>query len=131
MNSKCQRNAWIIARLLLSAMFVESFIDKMLNWHMYMQQVADKGIPFPAAGLAIAAAVECFGSLTLITGRFMWAGAFVLAAYTFALGFIYFDFWHMDGLAAVLARKQFLKDFSVIGGLLLVAVASCPRETNP
>ena len=106
----------------MAAMFVESFIDKLAHFEMYTQETAAKGIPFPAVALSLAAITEVLGSFALISGYFLRLGAVMLAGYVFTLGFIYFDFWDQQGMAAVMARKEFLKDFAVIAGLCLIAL---------
>jgi hypothetical protein len=36
------------------------------------------------------------------------------------VSFFYFDFWNQIDVAAVMARKEFLKNIAVVGGLLVV-----------
>lgn len=122
---------WPVVRLLMAAMFIESFIDKLWHWHSYLSQVQEKGVPFPFAALACAAAVEILGSVSLVLGLFVAEGALLLAAYVFALGFVYFNFWSLSGAAAIATRKDFLKDLAVIAGLLLMALTDLShREPN-
>ncbi len=122
MNNKTYNLAWIVIRLLMASMFVESYIDKLIHWNGYLEETMTKGIPFPAVGLSMAVATEVLGSAALISGIYLRIGAFILAGYVFVLGFFYFDFWNLEGVAAVMARKEFLKDFAVIAGLLLIAL---------
>jgi putative oxidoreductase len=122
MENRASKIVWIIIRLLMASMFVESYIDKLHHWDNYLEETIAKGIPFPVFGLSMAAATEVIGSTALITGVYIRLGAFILAGYVFVLGFFYFDFWNLDGLAATMALKEFLKDFAVIAGLLLIAV---------
>jgi len=108
------------ARILMASMFVESFIDKLSHWSFYAAETAEKGIPLPHIALGLAVATEIFGSAALLTGKFLRAGSFLLAGYVFVLGFFYFDFWNQQGTAAVMGRKEFLKDLGVIAGLFLL-----------
>ena len=72
----------------------------------------------------MAVATEILGSAVLISGLYIRVGALVLAGYVFILNFFYFDFWNLDGVDAVMARKAFLKDLAVIAGLLLMIFTS-------
>lgn len=113
---------WLVIRLLMAAMFIESFVDKLLHWNRYAAETASLGIPLPAVALGLAVATEIFGSIALISGKWIGLGALALAGYVFVLGFFYFDFWNKEGIDALMARKEFLKDFAVVAGLLLIAL---------
>lgn len=109
------------ARLLVCLMFLESGIDKALHWQTYLAETTAKGIPLPALALAAALATELLGSIALITDIGLRFAAAALAAYIFAVNFFYFDFWNQEGIAAIMARKEFLKDLAVVGALCLLA----------
>lgn len=113
---------WVIfaARILLSLMFIESCADKLMHWDFYVGEIAAKHIPFPPLALGAAALTEFVGSITLITGFGIRLGTFALAGYTFIVNFYYFDFWNQVDIAAIMARKEFLKNLAVVGGLLVL-----------
>lgn len=110
--------AWLLIRILMAAMFIESAVDKSLHWHFYLLETTEQGIPFPALALGTAIAVEVLGSLALLTGFQLVFAAFMLAGYVFVLNFFYFDFWHVSGQEAIGLRKEFLKNLAVVAGLL-------------
>lgn len=126
MNNEIHKLAWVVIRLLMAGMFIESGIDKLIHWNGYLEEIIAKGIPFPVVGLTMAIATEVLGSAALISGIFIGLGALILASYIFVLNFFYFDFWNFEGMEAITLRKEFLKDLGVIAGLLLITL----RERN-
>ena len=112
---------WLAVRVLMALMFIESFFDKLLHWDFYVSETAAKGLPLPAVALGLAVTTELLGCVALIAGVGLRLACVMLAGYVFVLGFVYFDFWNQEGVAAIMARKEFLKDLSVIAGLLLFA----------
>lgn len=128
MNTSQKHLLWFTVRGLTALMFIESFIDKLTHWSIYAAETASKGIPLPSIALGLAVATEIFGSVTLVTGYFIRLGALALAGYVFVLGFFYFDFWNMEGAAEMGARKEFLKDFAVIAGLLLIVLVAGEKQ---
>jgi putative oxidoreductase len=112
----------LAARIMLALMFIESAVDKLMRWDFFMAEVVQIGIPFGNLSLMAATATEILGALTLLSGFGMRLGSLALAFYTVIVSFFYFDFWNQVDLAAIMARKEFLKNIAVAGGLLLLAV---------
>lgn len=108
---------WIV-RFGLALMFVESAVDKALNFTFYVHQATDMGIPFAPLAIAAALFVETAGSLALMTGVALAPCLLALAGYTLIVNFFYFDFWNMTDIAATGARKEFLKNIAVASGLV-------------
>ncbi|WP_347988408.1 DoxX family protein [Methylomonas sp. AM2-LC] len=123
-DAEAYTSSWLIIRLLMSSMFVESGIDKLLHWNEYLAETLIKGIPLPGLSLPLVIATEIIGSATLVSGIYIRPGAMILVGYVFTLNIVYFDFWHQDGMDAVMARKEFLKNFAVVAGLLLIALVA-------
>ena len=109
----------IAARILIALMFVESCADKLLHWDFYMQEMTAKKIPLAPLALAAAITVEFLGSIALVTGVGIRVGTLALAGYAFIVNFFYFDFWNQVDVAAIMGRKEFLKNLAVVGGLLV------------
>lgn len=107
-----------LPRLMLAAMYVESGVDKLLHWAAYVNEVAAHGIPLAPLSLALAVSVEILGSAALLAGVWLTPALLALAVYTLIVNFFYFDFWAMVDPASLMARKEFLKNIAVAGGLL-------------
>ncbi|ADU12236.1 DoxX family protein [Asticcacaulis excentricus] len=107
-----------LPRLMLAAMFIESGVDKLWHWTTYLQDAAAHGIPLAPLSLALAVSVEILGSAALLAGVCLTPALLALAVYTLSVNFFYFDFWAMVEPASLMARKEFLKNIAVAGGLL-------------
>lgn len=119
-----------IARLLLASMFIESFLDKVMHWDFYLNETIAKHVFFPAFSLGAAVLVEALGSFALLTGVGIRTFTLALAVYTLIVNFYYFDFWHQVEPAAIMARKEFLKNLAVIAGLLVFTAIGADRNAQ-
>jgi putative oxidoreductase len=113
----------LIARLLISAIFVQGALGKILGWsgqasYMQSHQLSVKLIP---AMLAIALVIEAVGVLCLISGWQARASALVMFLYLGLVSLLLHNFWAAQGLAAGGMQTQFLKNLGIMGGLLMIA----------
>ena len=110
----------LVGRVLLALMFVLAGYGKITGFDGTAGYIASKGLPLPQVGAAIAVVVELVGGLLLIVGwKARWV-ALVLAIFTAAATYFFHDFWHMTDAAAATNKLMFLKNVSVIGGMLMV-----------
>ncbi len=123
-----------VARVCLVSMFPPSAVDKVVHWQGSLRQTESARLPGPPligrAMLVAAIAIE-FVTPILIVGR-AWdrPAALLLAAFCAVTAVLYHPFWRGPDLFAradtSVAREhfwQFLKNFCIVGGLLLVALA--------
>jgi putative oxidoreductase len=112
--------AALVGRILLALMFVLAGFGKITGFDGTAGYIASKGLPLPQVGAAIAVVVELVGGLLLIVGwKARWV-ALVLAIFTAVATYFFHDFWHMTDAAAGTNKLMFLKNVSVIGGMLMV-----------
>ncbi len=123
-----------VARLCLVSMFPPSAVDKVVHWRGSLAQTDSAGLPGPPVvgrAMLVAAIVVEFVTPILIVGH-AWdrPAALLLAAFCVVTAFLYHPFWRGPDLFAAsdasVARDhfwQFLKNFCIVGGLLLVALA--------
>lgn len=123
-----------IARVALVAMFPPSAVDKVVHWRGSLKQTDSAGLPGPpivGRAMLVTATVVEFVTPILIVGR-TWdrPAALLLAAFCTVTAYLYHPFWRGPDLFspsdASVARDhfwQFLKNFAIVGGLLLVALA--------
>ncbi len=126
-----------LARVCLVSMFPPSAVDKIVHWRGSLAQTDSAGLPGPpvvakALGRAmlVAAIVVEFVTPILIVGH-AWdrPAALLLAAFCAVTAALYHPFWRGPDLFSAsdtsVARDhfwQFLKNFCIVGGLLLVAL---------
>lgn len=121
---------WIAARVCLVAMFSFSAIDKVWHWKNALAQTSSAGLPGAAALLVIAIVVEGVTPICIVTGWLDRPAAALLAGFCIVTAFLYHPFWRYPDFFAAsdtsVAREhfwQFLKNFGLAGGLLLVVFA--------
>jgi uncharacterized membrane protein YphA (DoxX/SURF4 family) len=102
----------LLARLLLSVIFVTSAISKLFGWGGNVEYMASKHLPLIPAMLAASLAIEAFGSLCLITGFAARIAASVMFLYMIPVTFLLHDFM----------STNFEKNLGIMGGLLMIAV---------
>jgi putative oxidoreductase len=110
----------LVARILLALMFVIAGFSKIGGFEGTAGYIASKGLPLPQLGAAIAIVVELAGGIMLIVGwKARWA-ALAIALFTAVATVIFHNYWAMTGADAGMQRLMFMKNVSVIGGLLAV-----------
>jgi putative oxidoreductase len=118
-----------LARLLLVAMFPFSGIDKILHWNDAMKQAKSSFLPGPGVLLVLGMAVEFITPVCIVGGwheRFaalILAGFCALTAIAFHNFWAYPNFWAAGDSAARNHFWDFMKNFALCGGLLLVIAA--------
>lgn len=111
----------VVGRVLLASLFIISGYGKIGGFDGTVHTLAGKGLPLPMVAAAITVAIELLGGLLLAFGwKARWA-AVVLAVFTLAASFLIHDFWNMADAARRANQINFMKNISIIGGLLMVA----------
>jgi putative oxidoreductase len=82
--------------------------------------MASKGMPFVTFFLGAAIVLELGGGLLVALGYRARLGAFALAVFVVPTTLIFHDFWTLTGPDYQLQMIMFLKNLSMLGGLLLV-----------
>ncbi|GLK71814.1 DoxX family protein [Ancylobacter dichloromethanicus] len=120
-----------LARLLITAPFWLSGISKSLNFDDGVAEMARAGLE-PAIGFNMATiAVQLAASLLIISGRQVWLGAAMLAAFTGLTVPLVHHFWAMtEEPFRTIAFHTAVEHIGLIGGLLAVALLSLRREAE-
>lgn len=113
-----------VARILLATIFIISGLAKLQGFQGVVELVAARGLPFPAVLLGISAGIEIVGGALIALGFFADVAAFALVAYLVPVTFLFHDFWSVEGSASQTQLIQFVKNLSLMGGLLTLALAS-------
>ncbi|MGI4877242.1 MAG: DoxX family protein [Janthinobacterium lividum] len=121
---------WFGARVCLVAMFPFSAIDKLWHWRASLAQTESSGLPGGRIMLILAILIEGVTPVCIVTGVGDRAAAFLLAGFCVVTAFLYHPFWRSgdfwsDGDASVGREHfwQFVKNFGLVGGLILVVFA--------
>lgn len=116
----CCSSVLFLGRLFISAIFLISGIGKFLDYEGTVQFMASKGLQFIPVLLVCAALLEIVTSLALIFGiKVRWA-AFALFLYLIPTTYFFHDFWNSGADQFQLQFIMFLKNLSIMGGLLYI-----------
>jgi putative oxidoreductase len=118
---------WIAAKVCLVAMFPFSALDKVWHWNNSLAQTNQAGLPGARLMLVAAIAVEGLTPFGIVLDVYPRICAALLAGFCFVTAFLYHHFWtYRDFFSPSdesVSREhfwQFLKNFGLVGGLLMV-----------
>lgn len=107
-------------RLLLSLIFILSAVGKLQDLKGTAAYMASKGMPLTSAFLAAAIVLELGGGLSVLLGWKTRLGALALAVFIIPASVIFHNFWAFEGMQAKLEMINFLKNLSILGGLIVL-----------
>ena len=114
----------LVGRILIGLIFLVAGVRKVAVGMGFAGTVAyltKLGFPAPEAMAVLAIVIEIGGSILLIVGwRTRWA-AWLLALFVVIAAFAAHRFWEFDAAQYNNQLSHFLKNLSIIGGLLYVA----------
>ncbi len=120
----------ILARICLVVLFPFSALDKIVHWDAAVKQAESSFVPGGAALVVLAIAIELAAPLAILIGWHDRLAAFVLAGFCAVTAVLYHPFWNYADFWTPKDSKgrrnfwDFLKNFGLVGGLLLLVIAS-------
>ncbi|QIE29975.1 DoxX (plasmid) [Caballeronia sp. SBC1] len=125
----------LIARVCLVVMFPFSALDKIVHWKEAMQQATSSFLPGGAVLLVIAIIVEFVTPVCVVIGWHDRLAAFVLAGFCAVTALLYHPFWKYPHFWSKAGDGHshfwdFLKNFGLVGGLLLVVIGGMPMSAS-
>lgn len=118
----------LLARICLVVMFPFSAFDKILHWSAALKQANSSFIPGAPVLLVIAITIELVTPVCIVIGWHDRLAAFVLAGFCVVTAVLYHPFWSCPDFWAPGDSKgrrnfwDFLKNFGLVGGLLLAVI---------
>jgi putative oxidoreductase len=111
----------LVGRILLGLIFVLSGFQKLMGFSGVAAAIAGKGLPMPEVLAVLTVAIELGAGLLIVVGwKARWA-AFLLFLFIIPVSLVYHNFWTMEGAQAAMNKIQFMKNVSIMGGMLLAA----------
>jgi putative oxidoreductase len=110
----------LAGRGLLSLIFLLSAFGKLTNWEGTAGYMASKNMPAIPFFLAAAILFELFGGLSVLAGYKARFGSLALIVFLIPTTLIFHNFWAYQGMEQQMQMINFLKNLSIMGGLLLV-----------
>ena len=110
----------LIARIVMSIMFITSGIGKLVGVGPTVDHIAEKGVPLPEIAAVIAILIEVGGGLAVLFGwKTRWA-ALAYVVFLIVITPIFHNFWTMEGAARMANNINFMKNVTILGGFLLL-----------
>ena len=111
-----QNLTMLLARVLLSAIFLQGGLHKLLSYSAMLPYFAKLGLPLPPAAWAVAVAVDLGGGLLILAGYRTRLVAPLMAAFCVATAFI--AHYHPGDTGQMV---HFMKNLAMAGGFLQLA----------
>ena len=108
-------------RFLLALMFVMAGFSKIAGFAGTVGYIQSKGLPAAQVLAALTVVLEIGGGLMLMAGFHARWAALALALFTLLASVLFHNFWAMPAEQQMMQQLMFMKNLSVVGGLLLVA----------
>jgi putative oxidoreductase len=127
-------------RLFISLLFLADALNKVFDWQAtelmvhtaltdwlgftlglpFIQNILEMAIPFVPMLVALAFICELLGGLCILLGVQVRFGAFLLILFLIPTTLLMHHFWTLQGLERETQLALFLKDVSILGGLLIL-----------
>lgn len=114
-----------IGAILIGAMFIWNAYEKFKNKAHVLALFKAKKMPKPELMLMLSMVLRAVGGLMVVLNVFMNVGALLLLIVKIPSTFFFSSFWNLKGTAREDVQREFMKDVTIIGALLiLIAVGS-------
>jgi putative oxidoreductase len=110
----------LLARILLSVIFLKSGIDKVLDPIPTQQYMATQGLPFPGVLLAATIIVLLIGGLSILLGYQARLGALLLIGFLIPATLIFHTNFPEE-------ESDFFKNLGLMGGLFMIVAYGSGR----
>ena len=121
MTQPLQNPLALAGRILLALMFVLAGFSKIAGFAGTVGYMQSKGIPAAEVLAGLTILLEIGGGLALMFGFMTRWAALALAAFTLLASLIFHNFWAVPEAQRMVQNLMFMKNLSVIGGLLVLA----------
>ena len=113
---------WLLGRILLAAIFVQSGFGKLMNIDGFATMLGHAGVPMSSILAPIGAVIEFGGGLAILLGIGTRYAALLLIVFVIAATAIEHRFWTYPPEQQSAQMVQFAKNVAIIGGFLCVFV---------
>ncbi len=109
-----------LGRLLMSVIFLYGGLGKLRTWNQTAAYMAAKRMPLVPFFLIGAIVLEAGGGISVFLGWETRIGALALILFLIPAALIFHNFWACEGMERQIQMAMFLKNVSIMGGLLLL-----------
>jgi putative oxidoreductase len=113
---------WLIGRILIGGIFVQSGFEKLIHLDGFAASLAAKDIPAASTLAVMGALVEFIGGVSVVLGLATRYAALLMMAFVVAATLISHQFWEAPDAQQHAQAIQFAKNVAIFGGFLFVFV---------
>ena len=113
----------LAGRILLALIFLVSGFGKLTDYTGTEAYMASAGLPMVGLLLPLTILVELGGGLLIAAGLFARSIAIVEFLFLIPVSLVFHHFWDLPAAQAMEQQIHFLKNVSIMGGMLLLAYA--------
>jgi len=112
--------AALLGRIFLAGLFVVSGLGKITGFEDTAGYIGSKGLPMPQVLTAIAIVIEIGGAAAILAGwKTRWA-ALALIVFLVVITPVFHNYWAAPPAEMMEQQINFLKNASILGGMLLL-----------
>ncbi len=112
----------LIGRFLIAFIFLFSGFGKVTGFDGTVGYIASKGMPLPQLAAIAAIVIELGGGIMLVVGWNARIAAAAMLVFTALTALIFHNFWAVPADQAQNQMIHFMKNVSMMGGLLYVVI---------
>lgn len=113
----------LIGRILLALIFIVSGYGKLTNYAGTEAYMASAGLPMVGLLLPLTILVELGGGLAIALGLMTRFVAIVMFLFLIPVSLVFHHFWDASAAQAMMQHIQFMKNVSIMGGMLMLVYA--------
>jgi putative oxidoreductase len=119
------RAVWLLGRLLIGGLFLQSGVHKLMGLDQFAASLVKNGISDSIAVVLapVAAGAETLGGLLIVLGLATSWASVLMIAFTIAAAFTSHRFWEVEGSMASIQQAHFLKNMMIVGAFCLLYVS--------
>jgi len=111
----------LIARILFSAIFINSGIKHFTQNEGMAQYAGSQGVPAPKFLVGLSGAMILLGGLSILLGAYVNVGAILLILFLIPTAFLMHNFWAFDDPNMKSTQQaQFMKNLALAGAAFLI-----------
>ena len=112
--------AALVARILLTVMFIYSGFGKITGFEGTVGYIASKGLPVPQLMAIVAILIEFGAGLLLLVGYKARWSALAIFVFLIPTTLIFHNFWASPPAEFQMQQINFMKNVTIMGGMLMV-----------
>jgi putative oxidoreductase len=121
MHDTIEKFGPLLGRILIALIFLLSGVGKVTGFAGTAGYMASKGMPMVDLLLVITIVIELGGALLIIVGFKARLAALAMFVWMIPVTFIFHNFWAVPADQAMIQQIMFMKNLSIMGGMLYIA----------